>query len=79
MIHWGIENKKPLGQEGHIFHQEFGGGGRGSDVLHWFLLSLKVKASGGPSPSDPPPPPYPKCYCQQYQIFKKKKKKEVVK
>ena len=51
----GDENKNPLGQGGHIFHQEFGGGG--SDVFHWFLLSLKVKASGGPSPPDPP---YPK-------------------
>ena len=63
----GVENKNPLGQGGHIFHQEFGG----SDVFHWFLLSLKVKASGGPSPPDPP---YPKWYCLQYQIFKIKKR-----
>ena len=31
--------------EGHIFHQVFVFAE--SDVFHWFLLSLKVKASGG--------------------------------
>ena len=41
----GLKIKIPWGRGGgHIFHQEFGG----SDVFHWFLLSLKVKASGGP-------------------------------
>ena len=50
-----LKIKIPWGRGGghHIFHQEFGG----SDVFHWLLLSLKVKASGGPSPPDPP---YPK-------------------
>ena len=45
-------NNNALGRGGgHTFHQEFGGGG--PDVFHWFLLSLKVKASGGPSPRPP--------------------------
>ena len=54
VMYWGgVENKNPLGQGGHIFHQEFGG----SDLFHWFLLSLKVKASGGGGGGKPPRPP----------------------
>ena len=42
----GVKIKSPWGRGGcHIFHQVFWG----SDVLHWFLLSFKVKTS-------PPPP-----------------------
>ena len=48
VMYLGVENKNPLGQGGgHIFHQVFGGWG-GSDVFHWFLLSLKVKAPQTP-------------------------------
>ena len=63
----GGENKNPLGQGGSYISSGIWGA---SYVFHWFLLSLKVKASGRPSPPDPP---YPKWYCQQYQIFKIKK------
>ena len=55
VMYWGgVENKNPLGQGGSYISSGIWGG---SDVFHWFLLSLKVKASGGPSPPDPP---YPK-------------------
>ena len=53
VIYWGgVGNKNPLGQGGSYISSGIWGGG--SDVLHWFLLSLKVKASGGPSPPRPP-------------------------
>ena len=51
----GGENKNPFGQGGSYISSGIWWGG--SDVFHWFLLSLKVKASGGTSPQDPP---YPK-------------------
>ena len=47
----GVKIKIPWGRGVKYFIRYLeGGGGGGSDVLHWFLLSLKVKASGFQAP-----------------------------
>ena len=51
----GVENKNPLGQGGHIFRQEFGGGGvKCVPLVFAFIKSQSFLGA------KPPDPPYPK-------------------
>ena len=49
----GLKIKIPWGRGGSYISSGIWGGGGGSDVFHWFLHSLKVKASGGQAPQTP--------------------------
>ena len=59
MMYWGggVKIKSPWGRRGSYSSSGIGGGGGQSDVFHWFLLSLKVKASWGEGGGKPPRPP----------------------